>query len=323
MEQSKLISSYRIPKAKTEELKANFATAHAALQNNKEDLKLNTAAIDASLSLAGVSTLDVEASWVTYASNCKDFIKQANYFSPFGHYFDYLITRYKGIDCKDISSVRQALLQLKRGRELDPTSSLIKNEFESIQEEIRQIWINLRKKNEIDEQTQDNWEDQLEKILREDAFKDDFQENPGLFKLVKNAPESFQNKHPYLLSINDFVYRYPKAANIEFEGSYSTEKLANILNKAKKSPITQGIYLLWKEPQITLADSLMIKEFLIERPHMHIYFGNLADGNMLVKAFGLDKDFSEKKKNLAFKEGKISSYDSKIYSYFIDSDKFS
>jgi hypothetical protein len=244
-----------------------------------------------------------------------------NYFSALGHYFDYLITRYKGIDCKDISTVRKALLQLKRGLELDPTSSLIKKEFETIQEEIRQIWANLRKKNEIDEPTFENWEDQLEKILREDAFKDNFQENPVLFKLIKNAPESFKDKHPYLQSINDFVYRYPKAANLEFEGSYSTEKLANILNKAKKNPIAQGIYLLWKEPRITLSDASMIKEFLMQCPHMHIYFGNQEDGNMLVKAFESDSSFTKKKDYLTFKEGKINSYDSKIYSYFISSDK--
>ncbi|MBA2368245.1 MAG: hypothetical protein H0V82_04370 [Candidatus Protochlamydia sp.] len=321
MELSKLISNYRTPKAKLEDLKSHFAKAHEEFQKNKSDAKLITAAIHASLSLAGVSSPDVEASWVAYASNCNNFLKQENYFSPLGHYFDYLITRFKGIDCKDIFTVRKALLQLKRSLELDPSSEVIKKEFKNLQNEINSTWATLRKKNEINETTFEDLEDQLEKILREDAFKDEFQENPALFKFIKEAPETFKDKHPYLLTINDFIYRYPKAANIEYEGSYSTEKLQKILHDAKHNPIIKGIYLLWKEPQINLTDSMLIKEFLIKNPQMHIYFGNSADGNMLLNAFESEENLSEKKKSLAFKEGKISNFDGKIYSYYIDYEK--
>jgi hypothetical protein len=135
-----LISEFWSPKMTIEKIKIEFNRVHEALANNKNDIKLITETIQATLRAAAVSDKKIEASLINYVIDCKEVVMRQNYFNGIGHYFDYMITRYQGIDCRKLIIVKEALHQLKRCVELEPQFLEAQIHFEQLLQEIQAAW---------------------------------------------------------------------------------------------------------------------------------------------------------------------------------------
>ncbi|MBA2368246.1 MAG: hypothetical protein H0V82_04375 [Candidatus Protochlamydia sp.] len=205
-----LVSEYSQPVKKEES--DEFLRIQDALVRTPNDLKLIAASFWPGLKMPMVSTSERGVGGIYYAIHCKEIIKKANYFSGLPHHFEYTITRYNKIDCQDLSIVRLALNQLKRSLELDPTSQRARKDYNELLEDVKKAWNELEQAKVIQPDTHQKYLNQLEAYRREDAFKEEFEKDPTLFKLFQNAPEECKKKFSHLLSMDSFIKKYPNSS---------------------------------------------------------------------------------------------------------------
>ncbi|WP_068468329.1 hypothetical protein [Candidatus Protochlamydia phocaeensis] len=315
-----LSSSYKLSSKKAEDVKSSFSNLHIQLEKTPDHVPTRVKAVDASLSIASIaSQKQVEDSYVVYAEECAKVVKKSNYFSPVPHYLDHLITRYKGVDCTNMNSIREALLQLKRGLEIDPSASKIQNAFDSTVEAIKNKWAQIRERGMIDENTYNLLLEQLESVLKEDPFKDEFRKNPALFT---SAPREFLASHRHLSSIEEFIKKYPSEGNIRFlNNEYSMGNLRKALEEALPNPFARQLKLFSDEPFLTLSAANLIKIFMVakleKKQTVSVFFENEADGATLEIAFGQDiEKYGLKKAN-----GHFEGSSKVVYEYFLQPSK--
>ena len=218
---------------------------------------------------------------------------KGNYFDgqiQFAAYMGKVYPEIQETDLVNMNVLRDLLLTLRRATILDPEFVNTSEELESIKEFLHKHWEKLKIEDQLDEETYNLLNQNLEQILAEDPFKDEFIKNPELFKQVKNAPEALLKKYPHLASASDFLSRYPTAGWIELPNqTFNTENLKLCINKAKASPLARTLVLESADAIITPSHAYLIKNLIVERQDLTILLGNEDDLITLTTAFKEDK----------------------------------
>lgn len=321
---SLLYSSFRIQRAKYEVLKTEFNQVHQQLTKTPDDYQSRVNGVKVSLKMACASaTASVAEGYIRYASDCALVIKKKDYFDGVGHYLDYSIALFKGVDVKDMPAVREAFLKIHRAFELTPKNPIIEKDYNNFLEQVKSKLQGLEKEKKIREEDIMGLQQDFEMILKEDPFKEEFKKNPQLFKLIKNAPEDLLKKRPHLESIDAFLSRYPEAANIGLPNdTYTLENLKSCISQTKNNPLLRNIHLVSPEPFLTPFAANLLKDLMLEfqqKKNVSIVFGNQEDGKTLTKAFISDSSLKIEQDSLKVALAKSNEYEGKVYRYFIDS----
>lgn len=214
---------------------------------------------------------------------------KGNYFDgqiQFAAYMGKVYPEIQETDLVNMNVLRDLLLTLRRATILDPEFVNTSEELESIKEFLHKHWEKLKIEDQLDEETFNRLNENLEQVLKEDPFKDEFIKNPELFKKVKDAPPALLEKYPHLTSPGRFIERYPRAGWIELPNqTFNTENLKLCINQAKTSPLATTLILDSVDPIITPSHAHLIKNLLVEKQNLTVSMGNEEDLATIMTAF--------------------------------------
>jgi hypothetical protein len=285
-----------------------------SFRSQRVELALNTADV-----FKGANKLEEENKYLDRANHDAQECKKINYFDAKTHYAFYLIQVYQGINAKDMNSVKDGLLSLSRAKELDPSNEKITQLIATTTELLKARWIEMKDQKDIDADTYLILGNQLEQILAMDPFKEEFKNNPDLFKSMPKAPKEFLASHPHLTSINAFLKKYPSEGYIRLpNNTYSMENLKAAFLAAKADPFATGINLILDEAVLTPKAADLIEKFMLDNPKISIFLGNEDDGDTLVTAFKKDQKIVSNSGELKCTTGNFEDNNKDAYRYFID-----
>lgn len=223
-----------------------------------------------------------------------------NYFHCDTHFAAYLFETYNGMTCLDLHIIRDNLLTLRRAIALYPTSAKLNAELEQATAFFKARWQTLTDEGTLEKGLYELLTKELEQILNEDPFKEEFIKTPNLLKKVKNAPTLLHN-YPHLKSEEDFLVKYPEAGVINLpDNIYHAGHLNACIHQAKTSPLARLLVLIFPESLLTPDDAKHVKDLLVEKQSVTIALGNGNDLITLIGAFKRDT-------NLIFGENSLLS----------------
>lgn len=301
-------------------LEVSLRRCQSAIEKAPHDISLQIAYIQELLRTAYSSKLTkrfmLEEAYMKHAQTLMERVKKTAYFHPEVQFTSYLFRVYQGLKCVDIYEIQGCLLTLRKAIELDPNNLKLLLELNQIISFLEIGWERLYKSGKLDEKNYSLFKERLLAIRSADPFKNTLIQRPSLFKLVENAPKEFLKRHPHLISPNHFLAAYPEVGDCQLKQHiYNLNHLRLCLEQAKISPLTRRILLISDKPLLSPSAIDMIKETLIDHPHLQVLLGNEIDGENLAKRFSDDPMLVP---NKGYLKCKVHHLETLVYSYSID-----
>jgi hypothetical protein len=237
-----------------------------------------------------------------HARNAEEYLKRAreenqcakilNAFYAPAYYIEAMVKEYEGIDCKNLPEVKKYIQLLKIVLALDPELTEAQETLQKTVEFLKARWDRLAKEEKIDSTTYQNWLEQLNQWLSQDALAALFTNHPELFQLAKQARYSaFFNQHPEFKSIDTFFNKHPEAGIIKIH-ELSKEGVHAALAQAESDPLALRLPMISKTDILTPAVANEIKDGMLKYFEkgkiLKVYVGNDDDVYTIVNSFKND-----------------------------------
>jgi hypothetical protein len=327
-------SIYGFPKS-TKMVETGKTHMQSLLKQMKEDpnnLSLPTEYVAAALTVAScfraANLSKTENELIKFAETTASRQATSNYFSTWSHYSKFLLLAYHGVNCRNIETIKSGILALRRAIELDfdSTNTYASKSLDNLMNFLAQRWQELAEKGEMSHEDRINFLEELKNLIeKEDPFKEEFRDNPDLFKIARQqAPNQFFEKHPAYASMESFVQRYPECTRLGLPGGiYNLENLKTCVSQAEAKPLIQSVCLISLNPLLVPAHAKHLKQLLLDQQgkrDMGIVLGNMDDVDTLTNAFYMDSKLKIYESSLKAEVLNVETdnYKGKCYRVFID-----